>query len=333
MIENENRDFSVPTSSHSNESLTKSICRNESSSMVSPNTSGAYRSTTSTIKVTTSVPVSISTSRIPSSSTARNKKEERWLSILEDLKCYKEKHGNCLVPRGFVENPQLGSWVAEQRKQFKLLKDGKPSSITAERILMLDNLSFAWNAQEAAWTKHVTNLKRFIDENRHCNVPLNCSKYPKLGLWVKEQRRHYTLMTQGKPSHMNQARVDELTKLGFRWDTHEATFLTRLRELEQYKQRYGTCLVPTTHPKLGPWCHHQRRQYRRWKEGRDCHITQERIDLLTKMGFVWNPRDSKNETSTTVSLSGASSVSSVSDSEQEDHDDFDLPPRKRQKTA
>ena len=179
--------------------------------------------------------------------------------------------------------------------------DLKPSSITPERILMLDNLNFAWNAQEAAWTKHVTDLKSFINDNHHCNVPLNCPKYPKLGLWVKEQRRHYTLMKQGKPSHMTQARVDELTNLGFRWDTHEATFLTRLRELEQYKERYGTCLVPTTYPKLGTWCHHQRRQYKKWKAGRDCHITQERIDLLTNIGFIWNPRgDSSSKSRRTV---------------------------------
>jgi hypothetical protein len=293
-------------------------------SVLSSKTSVAPGLVSSTTTTTT-------TSSAATPMTPRKKKGEKWLAMLDVLRRYKEEHGSCIVPRGYTLNPQLASWVAEQRKQFKLLKDGKSSSITPERILMLDNLGFAWNAQEAAWEKHVADLKSFIGEHRHCNVPLKCSKYPKLGLWVKEQRRHYTLMKQGKPSHMTPARVKELSCLGFRWDTHEAAFLTRLRQLKEYKDRYGTCLVPTSYPKLGTWCHHQRRQYKKWKEGKESHITQERIDKLEELGFVWNPRENKNEVTTTAS--SASSVSSLDSEQEEEEEDLDTRPRKRQKSV
>jgi hypothetical protein len=159
---------------------------------------------------------------------------------------------------------------------------------------MLDGIGFAWNAQEAAWHRQVESLMAFRVEHGHSNVPVNEAKYPKLGLWVKEQRRHYTLWKQGRPSHMTEDRVKELTLLGFCWDTHENTWLQRLEELAAYKRQYGDCLVPTAYPhnpKLGTWVHHQRRQYKRFMDNKDCHITPDRIEALERLGFTWNPRD------------------------------------------
>jgi hypothetical protein len=179
------------------------------------------------------------------------------------------------------------------RKQYKLLQDGKQSSITPQRISLLSEIDFAWNAQEAAWARHMTDLKKFRKEAGHCHVPLSHDKYPRLGLWVKEQRRHYTLLKQGKQSHMTNKRANKLDKVGFCWDTHEATWLERLRELTDYKEEYGSCAVPTNYtenPKLGTWVHHQRRQRRRFKDSKHCHITLERIKALDQLGFVWYPR-------------------------------------------
>ena len=158
----------------------------------------------------------------------------------------------------------------------------------------MEELGFAWNAQEAAWTRHMDDLKKFRDEVGHCHVPLNHPDYPKLGLWVKEQRRHYTLLKQGKPSHMTHARAAELDKVGFCWDTHEATWLERFKELTQFKEKHGHCIVPTNYSentKLGTWVHHQRRQYKKHQEGKTCHITEDRIRALDQIGFVWNPRE------------------------------------------
>ena len=46
---------------------------------------------------------------------AEPKKDTKWLLMLEELKDYKSKYGNCIVPRGYAPNPRLASWVAEQR--------------------------------------------------------------------------------------------------------------------------------------------------------------------------------------------------------------------------
>lgn len=185
--------------------------------------------------------------------------------------------------------------VAEQRKQYKLHQDGKQSSITIERITLLNQLGFAWNAQHAAWNTHMNNLKLFRNENGHCHVPLNHAVFPKLGLWVKEQRRHYSLMKKQDPSsHMTAARAAELDAIGFCWDTHEASWQERLRDLQHYRVVHGHCCVPTNYianPKLGTWVHHQRREFKKYQNGKSCHITESRIRALNELGFVWHPRE------------------------------------------
>ena len=100
-------------------------------------------------------------------------------------------------------------------------------------------------------------------------------------------------------------------------------------ELKKYKEKYGDTLVPSIYednPKLGTWVHHQRRQYKKFREGKPCHITEERIQALESLGFVWYPREKAH-----YALSDSSSVCST-DSER-DIAALDLRPRKRQKSA
>ncbi|KAI2509139.1 hypothetical protein MHU86_5258 [Fragilaria crotonensis] len=232
------------------------------------------------------------------------KRDTKWLATYEEILQYKDEHGDCIVPRGFPPNPRLASWVAEQRKQYKLLQDGKNSSITSRRIELLDKIGFAWNAQEAAWERHITDLKAFKAENGDCLVPLNHPKYPKLGLWVKEQRRHYTLMKQAKPSHMTEERARALTP--------SASAGTRTKQS-------GASVS------LGTWVHHQRRQYKKHKEGRSCHITDSRVRALDDVGFVWYPRERVRR------LSEVSSSDSDTESESDGGDDevFVRPKKRR----
>jgi Helicase associated domain len=146
-----------------------------------------------------------------------------------------------------------GLLFSSHRKQYKRFSDGKQSSITNERIRMLQSIGFSWNAQSAAWESHWSDLKAFREESGHCHAPLNHPLYPKLGLWVKEQRRHFTLLKQGKASHMTPFRIEKLNELDFCWDTHEATWQERLAELKLFREAYGHCQVPThwdENPKL-----------------------------------------------------------------------------------
>lgn len=60
---------------------------------------------------------------------------------------YKETYGDCVVPQRYQSDPQLGTWVHTQRRQYKLMKEGKKSSMTEDKIRDLDAMGFEWEAK------------------------------------------------------------------------------------------------------------------------------------------------------------------------------------------
>jgi Helicase associated domain len=164
--------------------------------------------------------------------------------------------------------------------------------MTQQRIDLLKELGFIWHVQEESWMRQFNELQRFYNEHGHSNVPIREEKYPKLGLWVKEQRRHYALRKRGKPSHLSKERYNLLNSVDFCYDAHNRTWFKRFHQLEKCHKEHGSQMIPTNHmdPKLATWVHFQRRQYRKMKRGEPNHIDAERIDALNKIGFVWTPR-------------------------------------------
>ena len=45
-------------------------------------------------------------------------------------------------------NPKLGTWVHTQRRQFKLLLQGKKNAMNREKIAALDSIGFFWAAKQ-----------------------------------------------------------------------------------------------------------------------------------------------------------------------------------------
>ena len=45
-------------------------------------------------------------------------------------------------------NPKLGTWVHTQRRQYKLMIDGKKSAMNSEKVAALDSIDFFWNAKQ-----------------------------------------------------------------------------------------------------------------------------------------------------------------------------------------
>mmetsp|Transcript_19996 Transcript_19996/g.41045 ORF Transcript_19996/g.41045 Transcript_19996/m.41045 type:complete len:554 (+) Transcript_19996:74-1735(+) len=70
-----------------------------------------------------------------------------WNERYDELKAYKEKFGDCLVPERYEKNHRLGTWVRTQRKHYKLMRNGKISSMKSERIERLNSIGFAWTVK------------------------------------------------------------------------------------------------------------------------------------------------------------------------------------------
>ncbi|HEY1718817.1 MAG TPA: Helicase associated domain protein, partial [Verrucomicrobiae bacterium] len=68
-----------------------------------------------------------------------DRSESVWEEMFELLKRYKSEHGNCKVPARWSENPELATWVHEQRKRCRRGK------LSQERINKLEQIVF-WNS-------------------------------------------------------------------------------------------------------------------------------------------------------------------------------------------
>jgi hypothetical protein len=70
--------------------------------------------------------------------------DSNWAERLEEVKKYRRIFNHCNVPSDYHENPSLVSWVKYQRRQYKLYQEGKPSYMTVQRILDLEDIGFEW---------------------------------------------------------------------------------------------------------------------------------------------------------------------------------------------
>lgn len=152
--------------------------------------------------------------------------------------------------------------------------------------------------QSGRWHDRFQDLCKFREEYGHCCVPSHWPQNPPLAQWVKRQRYQSKLRGEGRHSTMTEERKDALDNMGFVWDPHSAFWEERLNELHGFREKHGHCNVPTKYPEnpqLAVWAKCQRRQFKLYcTEGaKRSNMTLERIQKLTRVGFVFNPREAK----------------------------------------
>ncbi len=142
------------------------------------------------------------------------------------------------------------------------------------------------------WIERFTELLQFKRFNGHCLVPHTYPPNPLLSQWVKRQRYQHKLKALNRHSTLTDDRQQMLEMAGFIWHCHQASWYEKLDALQRYRALHGDCRVsPNYHHKsLAVWVKCQRRQWKLFRKGERCSITKERIVILNKMGFEWNPR-------------------------------------------
>ena len=128
----------------------------------------------------------------------------------KELVVYKEQHGHCMVPYNVKPFEGLSQWVKRQKYQYKLYQDGRHSTLTAERIELLNDIGFIWDSHVARWEKKYLELQQFYYDHGHCHIvrPTSSnskgSKHNSLYVWIKCQRRQRRFYDEGKHSNMTQ---------------------------------------------------------------------------------------------------------------------------------
>mmetsp|Transcript_16950 Transcript_16950/g.37006 ORF Transcript_16950/g.37006 Transcript_16950/m.37006 type:complete len:330 (-) Transcript_16950:181-1170(-) len=237
--------------------------------------------------------------------TRMKKRELLWFTRYRELCEYAQKAGSCLVPQKHKENPSLGLWVKKQRAQYKLYMDNKPSSITKERIELLEQIGFEWNAVPEDWQARFEELKDFKEHHGDCLVPQLFPLNPPLGIWVNHQRTQYKLVRENKPSYLTPERIRLLEALGFEWSAVNAKWRARFMELEAHIKKYpGTIPCKKTNRSLHQWATYQRKLYqqKKWSSTSPqgpskvsgIGLTKERETMLDSLGFPWFEDDEGN---------------------------------------
>ena len=204
-----------------------------------------------------------------------------WTDRYQELVQFREKNGHTVVP---TTNSNLGIWVGTQRKQYRLMQQGKPTHMTAERVQLLDEIGFVWHVN--TWNERYEELKAFHSQFGHFLVPTDFENR-QLRPWITTQRSHFRFLQEGKPSQLTQERIDLLDKIGFPWKTRE-DWQTRYQELVQFIDENGNCAVPRNYnrfPKLYRWVNCQRMEYQKYTEGSASRLKADQISLLENIGF------------------------------------------------
>ena len=86
----------------------------------------------------------------------KNLKDIRWMKYYKVAKKYYEENGDLKVPATYEtivngEVIKLGQWINSQRASYRGLR----SSISAERIEMLNNIGMLWNLKENKLVKEI----------------------------------------------------------------------------------------------------------------------------------------------------------------------------------
>ncbi len=126
-----------------------------------------------------------------------------WEAMFQALVAFKENQGHCGVPQGWRGNPQLATWVHNQR--------ARKGRLSEERVARLEALGFEWDPARADWEEMFQALVAFKENQGHCGVPAKRSENPQLGTWVSTRRRDF------RKGRLSEERVVRLEALGFEW--------------------------------------------------------------------------------------------------------------------
>lgn len=138
-------------------------------------------------------------------------------------------------------------------------------------------------------------LKIYRKKHGNCDVPQGYEMIgARLGSFVNYQRNAYNNGCYA----ITKERIDKLNSIGFSWKSDliarkslsEQKWKRNIRLLKKYKKKNGDLLVPYYYKldgyRLGQIVAYIRQTY----NGTNGSISQERIDELNEIGFIWDAR-------------------------------------------
>jgi len=266
--------------------------------------------------------------------TKSKRRRRKWSDMIKKLEKFHRKYGHSFVTSEHDE-PELLEWTKLLRNNYRhqvrqnfhhqQVNDKTDNTISnnsrkrhflsEEKLDALRQINFVWDVQQFLWLRRFDELCMFRAKYGHTDVPIDCSEFPKLGVWLSNQKREYrSLIKEQKRTHDTEKNADNSNGSNTRrstsltpgrleallsvvdvtrWaeKTHTSVWQKRYGELCDFYDSYGHSNVPQDYSQnfaLGQWVMNQRTEYKRYLAGRTTCLDIERIEMLTKVEFCWD---------------------------------------------
>jgi len=195
--------------------------------------------------------------------------EAKWQKNFLELEIYIKKNEKISFTKKFEKESSLPQWYHDQLKSFK---KGK---LSQERI---DKLTEIGVNLKGKFESLCDELREYIKENDHFNVPTSYKGKNGLGQWVASQRKAYSNGT------LSSEKIQILKEIGFSFNPNEEAWSTMFKKLEAFKEKTNTTIVRKEHneKKLFSWSNTQRFNYK------NNTLSEEKLKKLEEIGFVFN---------------------------------------------
>lgn len=112
--------------------------------------------------------------------------------------------------------------------------------------------------------------------------------------WCSRQRVLYKLYESQNfdKTYITKERIQKLDDIHFLWSIYDAQWYEKYAELKQYYKIHGNTMVPARYVgnySLARWVERHRYEYRKRMEHKPHQLTDERMELLNQLDFVWDP--------------------------------------------
>ena len=116
---------------------------------------------------------------------AGSKRDDQWNIMFVRLQDFKFENGNCNVPQGYSIDPELATWVKNQRQAYRYMLERKTTKrISPERVTRLNHIGFEWrkyNKSEEEQARLRYNTKRqiqYVPAPQHHRISITPNHIP-----------------------------------------------------------------------------------------------------------------------------------------------------------
>ena len=193
-----------------------------------------------------------------------NPDEYKWNLKFQELRKFFQDNGHFDVP----VDSSIWKWIVSQRSNYKRGK------LSLERIKLLNDMNFVWDAFEDDWQRKFKKLKEYEAEFGHGSPTKKESAM--LSQWISSQRLNYFKKT------LSQEKIKLLENIkGWKWKG-KLEWIDYLNQLEKYLSEHENQYPRINASYLGKWLGRQRLKY---KKGL---LTKEKINALENLnGWQW----------------------------------------------